>query len=133
MASQPIHEELFNAVKALCTGTITEVEDGLAKQRESDQVAARRLQEEQKQKAEEVRMAAEREEKERQEKAAKMEQDRREIEAVERALNAKKQALRDAEKAAGNGGDDSINDVEEEEDNDEGSNDQHVRSCTYLA
>ena len=52
---------------------------------------------------------------------------------MERALNAKKQALRDAEKAAGNGGDDSINDVEEEEDNDEGSDDQRVRSCTYLA
>ena len=55
MASQLIHNELFSTVKALCTGTITEIEDGLAKQRVSD--------EEQKQKAEEVRIAAELEKK----------------------------------------------------------------------
>ena len=100
MASQLIHNELFSTVKVLCTGTITEVEDRLAKQRESDQASAKRVQEEQKQKAEEVRIAAEREEKERQEKVEKMEQNQHEIEAEERTLNAKKQALCDAEKEA---------------------------------
>ena len=93
MDSQPIHAELFTAVKAICSNAIAEVDDGLGKQRDADQAAARRIAEEKRQKEEEVRLAAACEEKAKQEEALQLEQERLNILAVERSLTAKGRSL----------------------------------------
>jgi hypothetical protein len=129
MGTQLTHQDIFSAIKELCTNTISELEDALVSQRERDEAEARRVLEEQREKAEMARKAAEREEMERQERAKKIEQDRQEILATERELAAKKQALRDAEKVADDG-DDNENEVDDDLD-DIGSDsvvDEHVVS-----
>jgi hypothetical protein len=106
MGTQLTHQDIFGAVKELCANTISEFEDALVNQRERDEAEATRVLEEQREKADIARKAAECEEMERQERAKKIEQDRRDILATERELEAKKQALRDAEMVADDGGDD---------------------------
>ena len=68
--------------------------------------------EEKRRKEEEARLIAEQVEKDRLERIRKREQERQEIEAAERELEAKKKALRDTEKGA---------DEEDENEDDEGS------------
>jgi hypothetical protein len=121
MESQPTHAELFTAVKVICSNALSEVEDGLAKQIEADQVAVKRIAEEKRREEEEAKLAAARDEKARQEKVRQLEQERLEILAVERSLAAKKQALRDAEKA--NGNDDINNDINDDDDDDDQDDD----------
>jgi hypothetical protein len=124
--SQPTHAELFTAIKAICSNAIAEVEDGLGKQRDANQAAARRIAEEKRQKEEEVRLAAARKEKARQEEAWQLEQEQLDILAVERSLAAKRQALRDKEKASGNGGDSTIDDDDDNEGSEFTPDDQPV-------
>jgi trichohyalin len=107
-----------------------EVEEKLAMQKQSDAEAAKKREEEARLKAEQARLVAEQEERERLEKMAKLNAGRMEIEAAERELALKKQALRDALKVADEA------DVDEDEDDNEGSEstaDQHaVRFPNFL-
>jgi len=97
MTAQPMHAEVFGIANELCASTITEVEEGLARQRASDAVEVIRRQEEERVKVEMARIAAEDEERDKQEHLKQLEQDRLHIEAAERELQIRKQALRDAQ------------------------------------
>jgi len=97
VTAQPTHADVFGIASELCVSTITEVEGALASQRMSDAAEAFRHQEEEILKAEMARIAAENEEHERQERLKQLEQDRLDIEAAERQLRIRKQALRNAQ------------------------------------
>jgi hypothetical protein len=99
----------------LCISTVTELESGLARQRESDDAESRHLQQEERTKEEIARIGAEHEERELQELLKKLEQDRLHIEEMERDLEAQKQALEYAQ----NIGDDLYDD--DDDDDDEGN------------
>ena len=98
MTAQPTHANVFGIASELSVSTITEVEGALASQRMSDAAEAIRRQEEEAHKAEIARIAAKQEEHEKQERRKRLEQDRLDIEAAERQLEMRKQALRDAPK-----------------------------------
>ena len=81
---------MYSRLIKLYSKTTGSIERGLAAQKEVDESEAKRLEEE--------RLApAEREVRARREKAIQVEKDRQEIEAAERALIARKQALREVE------------------------------------
>jgi len=100
MRSQPNHADIFVATNELCASTITEVESGLASQVESDAAERLQCQEEERVKVEMARIAAERDERETQDRLKKIEQDQLTIQAAERELCMRKQALHDAQKLA---------------------------------
>src|SRR6202046_2678432 len=102
MGSQPDHHDVLTVLLNLCNNAITECKAELEQQRASDMAEAKRLEEEQKVRENEARMLAEQQEKERWEKTEKMEKDRLEIEAVERDLVARKEALRNSQKGPDN-------------------------------
>jgi hypothetical protein len=114
MRSQPTHADIFFAANELCASTIAVVESELASQVESDAAQELRRREEERVKAEMARIAAECDEREKQDRLKKMEQDQLEIQAAERDLWTRKQALLDAQKGADNHGDN-------DDDNDNGS------------
>ena len=116
MTAQPTHADVFGIASELCVSTITEVEGALASQRMSDAAEAVRHQEEEILKAEMAKITAEGEEHERQERLKQLEQDRLDIEAAERQLRIRKQALRDAQK-----GRDGCDDDNDDDDDDDGS------------
>ena len=97
--SQPIHQDVFRATNELCASTISEVESALERQRTDNAVEAIRRQEETN-KTEMAREAAERGAYETQERLKKLEQDRLNIEAAEHDLQMRKKALQDAENGA---------------------------------
>lgn len=111
--SQPTHADVFCAVGDLCVSTVTELESGLARQRDSDDAESSRLHQEERTKAEIARMGAEREERQMQEVLKKLEQDRLHIEEMERDLEAQKQALQYAQNVADDCSDDNDNDNDE--------------------
>src|SRR6202050_3162678 len=123
MGSLPNHHDVLTVLVKLCTNAITECEAQLEQQKVSDMAEAKQLEEEQKVRENETRMLAEQQEKERQEKMEKMEKDTLEIEAAERDLVAKKEALRNAQK----GPDDDEEDEEEEEGSKSGAEEPLVR------
>ena len=98
--SQPTHQDVFCATNELCASTISEVESALERQRTDDAVEAIRRQEEETNKTETAREAAERGAYETQERLKKLEQDRLNIEAAEHDLQMRKKALQDAENGA---------------------------------
>jgi hypothetical protein len=116
---------VYSCLIKLYSKTTGSIERGLAAQKEVDESEAKRLEEE--------RLApAEREVRARREKAIQVEKDRQEIEAAERALIARKQALREVEMdvapndVAANDVTATINnneDKEEEEDDDDDDDD----------
>ena len=116
MGSQPDHHDVLTMLLNLCTNAITECKAQLEQQKVLDVAEAKRLEEEQKARENEARMLAEQQEKERREKMEQMEKDRLEIEAAERDLTAKKEALRNAQK-----GPDDEEEEEEEEEEGQGS------------
>src|SRR5882757_8808861 len=61
MASQLAHANVFHAANDMCASTITEVENGLASQHESDAAEASRRLEEEKQKVTMAKLVAEQE------------------------------------------------------------------------
>ena len=125
MGSQPNHHDVLTVLLNLCTNAITECEAELEQQKALDMVEAKRLKEEQKARENEARMLAEQQEKERREKIEKMEKDRLEIEAAERDLVAKKEALWNAQK-----GPDDDEEDEEEEEGSESSAEEHLVSLS---
>ena len=125
MCSQPDHHDVLTALLNLCNNAITECEAELEQQRASDMAEAKRLEEEQKVRENEARMLAEQQEKERREKMEKMEKDRLEIEAAERDLTAKKEALRNSQK-----GPDDVEEDEEEEERSESGAEEHPVSLS---
>ena len=131
MESQPTHAELFTAIKVICSNALSEVEDGLAKHINADQAVVKRIAEEKRQEEEEAKLAAARDEKARQEKVRQLEQERLEILAVEHSLAAKKQALRDTEKANGNDdiNDDNDNDNDNDQDDDDNEDNEGSESA----
>jgi len=100
MSSQPTHADLFAAANEVCTRAITDVEGGLEGQRASDAAEAIRRQEMERHEVEIAKLAAEHDAREKQERLEKMEQDRLDIEAVERDLQMRKQALHHAQQVA---------------------------------
>ena len=76
-------------------------------------------------------MLAEQEEKVRLEKVKQMEQDQRDIEAVERELDARKQALRDAQKAADIDDDNNDNNDNDDDEWDSESTAEGRQVCPY--
>jgi hypothetical protein len=125
MGTQPKHEELFVALNVLCANAIANCEMELEDQRMSDRAEMWRLEEEERRREEAARLAAEKEKKEKLERSKKMEIDRQEIEAAERELEAKKEALRIAQK----GPDD--DDEEEDEEGGESNADERVVSQSF--
>ena len=119
MGSQPNHHDVLTALLKLCMNAILECEAELEQQKASDKVEAKWLEEEQKARENEARMLAEQQEKERREKIEKRQKDRLEIEAAERDLAAKKEALQ-------NESDDDKEDKEEEEGSESGAEEQPV-------
>jgi hypothetical protein len=112
---------LLGAVQDYCVACHEHVETLLIKQNDADEAELKRISDAIKVKEEAERLAAEQEEKERVEKARKLAQEQSDIDTAERALAAKKAALRDAKKAAqivvdDNDEDDNDDDDEEEED-----------------
>jgi hypothetical protein len=100
-------------------------------QKKLDEAEARRLAEEEKKREEMTRLLAEQEEKVRLEKVKQMEQDQRDIEAVERELDARKQALRDAQKAADIDDDDNNDDDDDDDEQDSESTAEGQQVCPY--
>jgi len=100
-------------------------------QKKLDEAEARRLAEEEKKREEMTRLLAEQEEKVRLEKVKQMEQDQRDIEAVERELDARKQALRDAQKAADIDDDDNDDDDDDDDERDSESTAEGRQVCPY--
>jgi hypothetical protein len=98
MAVQPTHADVFRIANELCVSTITEMEEGMATQCMSDAAEAIRRQEEDALKVETARIVAEQGEQEKQAHLKRLEQDRLDIEAAERELKIRKQALHDAQK-----------------------------------
>src|SRR5258708_8504910 len=112
MSSQPTHADLFAAANEVCTRTITDIEGGLDGQRASDAAEAIRHQEVERHEVEIAKLAAEHDAREKQERLEKIEQDRLDIEAAERDLQMRKQALHHAQQVASDahGNDDDNND-----------------------
>ena len=129
MASQPNHVDVFRAANDLCASTITEVENALASQRESDAAEASRLREEERQKAEMARLAAVQEEEGKLERLKKLQQDRLDIKAAEHELQMRKQALRDAEKGPDDGDN---NDNDNDDDGSLSGPEGHMVRCISL-
>jgi hypothetical protein len=127
MKAQPDHPDAYTIVHDLCTSSISQIESALTEQRRVEAADAKRKEEEAQAKAEMARLEAEREAKEIQEKVDRIENDRLEIEAAERQLQVRKQALHDAQKdaAAGKG----VDEDEEEEEEEEEDGDQ-IESST---
>jgi hypothetical protein len=94
--SQPSHKEVIGSLSELCATTIVDLEARLAKQKLWDEAEAKGSEK----RGPIARLVAEREEKEKVERFRKMEQDKRDIEAAQRDLEVKRQALRIAERAA---------------------------------
>lgn len=115
MGSQPDHHEVFTALHMLCANAIAECEAELENQKASDRAEAQLLEEEKKRREDAAKFVAEQENKNRLESLRKMEKGRQEIDAAERELEAKKAALRNAEKGADGGEDDNEEEDEEEE------------------
>ena len=124
MGSQPNHRDVCSALNELCAQTTFDVEAQLVEQKELDEAEARRLAEEEKKREEMTRLLAEQEE-----KVKQMEQDQRDIEAVERELDARKQALHDAQKAADIDDDDNDDDDDDERDSESTAEGRQV--CPY--
>ena len=118
MGLLPDHHDVLTALLNLCNNAITECEAELEQQKASDMAEAMWL-EEQKARENEARMLAEQQEKERREKIEKRQKDRLEIEAAERDLAAKKEALQ-------NESDDDEEDEEEEEGSESGAEEHPV-------
>ncbi len=117
MSSQPTHADLFAAANEVCTRTITDIEGGLDGQRTSDAAEAIRRQEMERHEVEIAKLAAEHDAREKQERLEKIEQDRLDIEAAERDLQMRKQALHHAQQVA----DEHDNDDDDDDDDDDGS------------
>ena len=128
IGSHPAHMEVIITITGLCSDGISELEAGLTSQMLSD-IAAH--EEEERAKAEAVRMAeeaaraaqeaaklaVEQAEKDRMEKRRRMEQDRLDIEAAEREIAAKKRTWMEANNLSN--GNNANNDSVEEEDAEE--------------
>src|SRR5258705_1857166 len=125
MSAQPTHADIFSATNELCASTITEIEGGLVSQHESDVAEVCRCQEEERAMAEMEQIAAERDEREKQERQKNIEQDRLDIEAVERALQAWKRVLHYEEKR-----DDAQDDDDSDDNDDNGDDDDDVSIST---
>jgi hypothetical protein len=95
---------------------IIDFEARLKNQQELDAADARRIEEEERTKAEAAKLDAEREEKERMEKVRRREQDMLEIAAAERELQARKKALSITDKGAD---DNDVIEVEDDDDDDD--------------
>ena len=117
MSSQPTHADLFAAANEVCTQTITDIEGGLDGQRASDAAEAIQRQEMERHEVEIAKLAAEHDAREKQERLEKIEQDRLDIEAAERDLQMRKQALNHAQQVA----DEHDNDDDDDDDDDDGS------------
>ena len=131
MGSQPNHRDVCSALNELCAQTASDVEAQLVEQKKLDEAEARRLAEEEKKREEMTRLLAEQEEKVRLEKVKQMEQDQRDIEAVERELDARKQALRDAQKAADIDDDDNNDNDDDDDERDSESTAEGRQVCPY--
>jgi len=83
MWSDPTHAEMVRAASDLCVSTVTELESGLARQRESDDAEAKRLRQK-----EMVKIGAQLEAMEVREMRMTNEYYRRDIEIMERDLKA---------------------------------------------
>lgn len=98
IAAQPLHTDVLSTVGQLCTKAVAHFESVLQSQIEFDQAQARRIKDEEKKQVELAKQAAEREEMEKLERIREREREKQEIEAAERELAAKKNALLQAEK-----------------------------------
>src|SRR5882762_3791522 len=129
MGSQPNHQDVCSALNKLCTQTASDVKAQLVEQKKLDEAEARRLAEEEKKREEMTQLWAEQEEKVRLEKVKQMEQEQHDIKAVECELDARKQALCDAQKAADINDDDNDNDNDNERDSESTAEGRQV--CPY--
>jgi hypothetical protein len=111
----PDHRGVIGCLQELCTKTIRQTEAHLANQQASDEAEKRKMEEDRKKIDEMARLEAEWEAKEKADALKRLHDEEESIKAVERELELKKQALRDAQKAA----DILVDDQDEDEDEDE--------------
>jgi membrane protein involved in colicin uptake len=96
----PDYRDVFGALHELCTKTIGHVETQLANQKASDEADAKKMEEDRKRIDAMARLEAERERQEKADALRRMKEEEDIIKAAERKLQLKKQALRDAQRAA---------------------------------
>ena len=113
MVGQPIHQDLKGVVTDICTQSIIEFEAKLQKQKEANEAKARRLKEEENRLKEQI-LTVEQEERVKLKRVKKVEEECQSIKATLHKLKAKKQVLRDAQRAA---------DIHDDDNNDDGDND----------
>ena len=95
----PDHREVIGSLQELCTKTIRDIETQLANQQVADEAEEKKMEDDRKRIDEMARLAAEREAKEKADALKRMLEEEN-VKAVERELAIKRQALRDAQKAA---------------------------------
>lgn len=96
----PDHREVIGSLQELCTKTIRDIETQLANQQAADEAEEKKMEDDRKRIDEMARLAAEREAKEKADALKRMLEEEENVKAVERELAIKRQALRDAQKAA---------------------------------
>jgi len=139
-SSQPTHQDVIGALNRLCTNSVATIETQLENQKESDAVEAKKREEEEEHRREEERQRLKEEEqrkqqaqldaaRERLEWTRKIADEQLAIVAAERELEAKKRALSEAQKAAGNDEDDD----DDDEGSESGAEEQPVRLFIMLS
>ena len=112
---QPEHHGICSILGEHCAKSIEEVKKCIADQRNADEIAAKKAEEELEVKREQERQATEQAQKEKAEQAAKLEEEWKVIEAAEKELAVKRQLLKDWQKAGV--------ELEESEEDDDGGSD----------
>ena len=115
MSMQPKHHGVCSVLGKHCAKSIKEVEKCITNQRNADEIAAKKAEEELEVKREQERQATEQAQKEKAEWAAKLEEEQKAIEAAEKELAVKRQLLKDWQKAGV--------ELEELEEDDDGGSD----------
>ena len=115
MSTQPEHHGVCSVLGEHCAKSIEDVEKCIADQRNADEIATKKAEEELEAKREQERQAAEQARKEKAERAAKFDEERKAIEAAEKELAVKRQLLKDWKKAGV--------ELEESEEEDDGGSD----------
>ena len=99
MSTQPEHHGICSVLGKHCAKSIEEVKKCITDQRNANEIAAKKAEEELEVKHKQERQAAEKAQKEKAERVAKLEEEWKAIEAAEKELTVNRQLLKDWQKA----------------------------------
>ena len=117
------HQEVIGSLRELCTKRVRHAETQLEDQKASDEAEAKQMEEDRKRIDAMARLAAEKEAKEKADALKRILEEEEDIKAAERELHLKKQALRNAQKAA---------ELPPEDDDDGDEDDEDVASVSTV-